>query len=283
MITFFNYSTRKRAINVIKWAAVILLLFWTLLPIYWIFVTSLKTRIDIFTIPPKTIFTPTLDAYRELLRPTGSLSILDNMRNSIVVALITTILVILIGSLAAYSLSRYRFTSRSTFMYGILGSRLLPPITAIVPLFLMMNSLKLVDTVWGLILIYTALDLPFAIWMLKSYFDSISIELEEAALIDGSSRLGALRYVTVPLAAPGMAATAIFAFVLAWNEFMFAFIFTSVRSQTMPVVISKTVGEMQTYWGRMAAEAVLVMLPVLFFTFFLQRHMVKGLSAGALK
>jgi multiple sugar transport system permease protein len=146
-----------------------------------------------------------------------------------------------------------------------------------------MRDLRLLDTPWSLIIIYSALMIPFATWMMKSFFDSIPIDLEEAAMIDGTTKVGALRHVTIPLAAPGLAATAIFVYVLSWNEFMFAFMFTSVKSQTIPVVLSLTLGEMQIYWQRMAAEATIIILPVLIFSYFLQRHMVKGLTAGALK
>ncbi len=266
-----------------KIIAVTLLLSWSLMPILWIILTSLKTRVDIFTSPPKFIFQPNLDAYKEILSFGVSLSIIDNIKNSLIIALSTTLMVLILSAIAAYAFSRYTFPARRTLLFVILGTRLLPPITALVPLFLMMRDLRLLDRPLSLIIIYTALMIPFATWMMKSFFDGIPVELEEAALIDGTSKLGALRHVTIPLAAPGLAATAIFIFVLAWNEFMFAFMFTSVKSQTVPVVLSLTLGEMEIYWQRMAAEATILILPVLFFSYFLQRHMVKGLTAGALK
>jgi len=269
--------------QILKGGLVALLLAWSLLPIVWIVLTSFKKRVDIFAYPPKILFRPNVDAYRDSLSVGHSFSVLPNVKNSVVVALGTTLSVLILASLAGYAFSRYVFPGRRTLLYATLASRLLPPITAVIPLFLMMSSIGLIDTYQVLILIYTAFNVPFATWMMKTFFDGVPRELEEAAMIDGASRLGALRRVTLPLAGPGFGATAMFVFVSAWNEFMFAFIFTSVRARTMPVVISETLGEMQIYWQQMATQATIVILPVLLFSFFLQRHMVKGLTAGALK
>ncbi len=274
---------RRFSGQMLKGVLVVLLLIWSLLPIVWIVLTSLKKRVDIFASPPKLLFSPSLDAYRDVLSMGHSSSILPNLKNSTVVALGTSLFVLVLASLAGFAFSRYVFPGRRPLLYTVLASRLLPPITAVIPVFLMMSSIKLTDTSWSLILIYTAFNVPLGIWMMKTFFDTVPLDLEEAAMIDGTSRLGALWRVTLPLAGPGFAATAIFVFVSAWNEFMFAFIFTTVRAVTMPVVISQTLGEMQIYWQQMATEATIVILPVLLFSFFLQQHMVRGLTAGALK
>jgi multiple sugar transport system permease protein len=165
----------------------------------------------------------------------------------------------------------------------ILWTRTLPPIVAIIPLFLWFSKIGLVDTHFGLVLIYTALNLPFATWMLKSYFDSVPKELEEAAIIDGCSRLDAFRRITIRLAAPGMAATAIFVAVLAWNEFLFALIFSSVKAKTMPIVVVESIVEYKLYWADMAALGTIVMLPILIFSFFIYKHLVSGLTFGSIK
>ena len=259
-----------------------LLLVFSLAPIIWIFLTSLKNRIDIFSYPPKFFFHPDPSAYFRFLIP-GNESILDKLFNTGIIAFGGTLLTLLTSCLAAYAFSRYQFKGRKFLLYLVLASRLLPPITAVIPLFMMMNSLNLIDTHVSLIVIYCALNLPFAIWMMKSYFDGIPVELELSAQIDGCSKLKALRYVTLPLAAPGMVATAIFVFVLCWNEYMFAFIFTSVNAKTVPVRIAETLGELQIYWQDMATLAMIVILPALIFSFYMQKHMVKGLTTGALK
>jgi multiple sugar transport system permease protein len=261
---------------------VVLLLVVTLLPIVWIFMTSLKTRAEIFAYPPVFVFEPDFAAFRKFLTP-GRDSILKELQNSLIIAFGATGLTLLTSSLAAYSFSRFRFAGRWPLFSLMLASRLLPPITAVIPLFLLMNRLSLVDTHLGLVIIYAALQIPFATWMMKSFFDGIPRDLEMAALIDGCSRLSALRYITIPLAAPGMVATAIFVYVLSWNEFMFAFIFSSVNSKTLPVRLAETLGELQIYWQDMAALAVIIMVPALMFSYYMQKHLVKGLTAGSLK
>jgi multiple sugar transport system permease protein len=195
----------------------------------------------------------------------------------------TSILTLLLGSLAGFAFSRHTFSGENILAFLILWTRTLPPIVAIIPLFLWFSKIGLVDTHLGLVLIYTALNLPFAIWMLKSYFDSVPKELEEAAIIDGCSRLAAFRRITIRLAAPGMAATAIFVAVLAWNEFLFALIFSSVNAKTMPIVVVESIVEYKLYWADMAALGTIVMFPILVFSFFIYKHLVSGLTFGSIK
>jgi multiple sugar transport system permease protein len=268
--------------NSLKYILLIILAIFALFPIVWIMSTSLKTRADIFASTPMLFTTPSIDAYVKFLTP-GPNSVYRFLFNSILVSMGTVGAALTLASLAAYSFSRYRFAGRNQMLYVILGTRLLPPITAVIPLYLLMRSLSLIDTPLVLIIIYTALNVPFATWMMKSFFDTIPRELEEAAQIDGCSALRALWHVTIPLAAPGFVATSIFLFVLAWNEFMFAFIFTNVRARTVPVVVAETMGEMQIFWQDMASLATILIIPALIFALFAQRYMVKGLTAGSLK
>ncbi len=254
----------------------------SLLPIAWLALTSLKQRSDIFAFPPKLFFDVNFDSYLKFLS-FGSESILPFLRNSIIIALFATLLTTLVGSLAAYAFSRLKFKGRTSLLMTVLATRLLPPITAVIPLFLLMRDLKLLDTHLGLVIIYGAINVPFAIWILKSFFDTIPRELEESARVDGCTSLGALRHITLPLALPGLAATATFIFILAWNEFTFAFIFSSLNAKTMPVIIAETLGEMQIYWQDMSALAMLIALPGLLFAGFMQRYLVTGLTAGAIK
>lgn len=264
------------------WLLVALLLVWSLLPIVWNILTSLKGRSDIFASPPRLLFEPDLSAYAKFLGG-GSNAIWPRFGNSVVVSAGTTVAVIVLASLAAYALSRFRFRGRRAILIGMLATRLLPPITAAVPLFLLANSYGLVDTQAALILIYTGLNLPFAAWMLKGFFDAVPAELEQAAQIDGCTALQSLRHVTLPLAAPGLGAAAIFVFVLAWNEFMFAFLFTSVNARTLPLLIAEGRGDDQIYWQDIATLASILMVPILLFSLAMQRHIVRGLTAGALK
>jgi len=255
---------------------------WSLVPILWLGLTSLKQRADIFAFPPKLFFDVNFDSYQKFLS-FGSESILPFLKNSIVIALFATLLTTLVGSLAAYAFSRLRFKGRTSLLMAVLATRLLPPITAVIPLFLLMRDLRLLDTHLGLVIVYAAINVPFAIWILKSFFDTIPRELEESARVDGCTAMGALRHITLPLALPGLAATATFIFILAWNEFTFAFIFSSLNAKTMPVIIAETLGEMQIYWQDMSALAMLIALPGLLFAGFMQRYLVTGLTAGAIK
>lgn len=255
---------------------------WSLLPIVWLALTSLKQRADIFAFPPKLFFDINFDSYQKFLS-FGSASILPFLKNSIIIALFATLLTTLVGSLAAYAFSRLKFKGRTSLLMAVLATRLLPPITAVIPLFLLMRDLRLLDTHLGLVIVYAAINVPFAIWILKSFFDTIPRELEESARVDGCTTMDALRHITLPLALPGLAATATFIFILAWNEFTFAFIFSSINAKTMPVVIAETLGEMQIYWQDMSALAMLIALPGLLFAGFMQRYLVTGLTAGAIK
>lgn len=260
-----------------------LLTAWSLLPVFWNVLTSVKTRIDIFAYPPKFFVVPDFSAYGRALAFQGGQSIWPNMINSIVVAVFTTIVTLILASLAAYAFSRFKFRGRSTLLYLMLATRLLPPMVTIIPLFLLMSRLNLIDTHLVLIIIYSALNIPFATWLTKAFFDTIPRELEEAGLIDGCSWLQALWRITLPLAAPGLAAAAIFIFVLSWNEFTFAFMFTSVKARTLPLLIAQARGDDQIYWQDMAAQATLLIALPLLVALVMQRRLVRGLTAGALK
>lgn len=263
-------------------ALITLLLAWSLLPIFWDLLSSVKSRTDIFANPPVLFFDPDFSSYSKFLG-SGSAAIWPQLINSLVVSLFTTLTVLLFGSLAAYSLSRYRFKGKRFVLFSMLAMRLLPPVTAAVPLFLLANTLHLVDTQLVLIMIYAGINLPFAVWMLKSFFDGVPAELEQAAQIDGATPLQALRHITLPLAAPGLGSTAIFVMVLAWNEFMFAFLFTSVNARTLPLLIAEGRGDDQIYWQDIATLSSILIIPVLLFSLLMQRHLVRGLSTGALK
>lgn len=267
---------------VIKWLLLAVLLAYTLTPVLWMFGTSFKGRAQILSSTPVLFFRPDLSAYRHFLS-LGKNSIVHNLINSLVISLATTVATVFLSSLAAYGFSRYQFPGKRPLLLLMLATRLLPPITAVVPLFLLMNRWGLIDTRRGLVLIYTGLSIPLATWMMKAFIDGIPIEFEEAALIDGASRLRVLWQITFPLAAPGVAAASIFTFALAWNDFLFAFIFTSVNARTMPVLLSQTVGELDIFWQNLATLATIVIVPPVVLSLLGQKNLVKGLTGGALK
>ena len=261
---------------------VIILLVFSLLPIIWIILTSIKSEQQIFSIPPKIFVIPDFSIYKIFLGM-GSNSAIPFIWNSLFIATVTTFLTVVLSSLAAYAFSRYHFKWANQLLVVMLATRLLPPVTAVVPLYLMFRYLHLLDTKFVLIIIYTAVEIPFATWLMKAFFDGIPKELEEAAALDGCNALQIIYNITMPLASPGIAATSIFVFILAWNEFMFAFMFTSVYVRTIPVRLAETMGEMQVYWQEMATLATVIMLPALVIGFFMQKYLVRAITAGAVK
>lgn len=262
--------------------AMMALLAFSLFPIVWIMLTSVKNETAIFSIPPKVFVSPDFSSYEKFLS-LGNESALLFIWNSAFIAVVTTFLTLLVSSLAAYAFSRYRFRASNYLLFFMLATRLLPPVTAVVPLYLLFRYLQILDTRFILILIYTALNIPFGTWLMKAFFDGIPKELEEAAALDGCGALRTLARVTFPLASSGIAATSIFVFLLAWNEFMFAFMLTNVHARTIPVRLAETMGEMQVFWQDMSTLATLIMLPALLVGFFMQRYLIRALTAGAVK
>lgn len=255
-----------------------------LVPVYWLAGIALKREVDQFAVPPVWFaFTPTLAHYREIFfaRPFATY-----LWNSTVVAAVSTLLALALGTPAAYALARFRFPYRleERLSFWILSTRMFPTIVSVVPLFLLMHRLELLNSRAALILIYTSFNLPLVVWMMRGFLAEVPPELEEAAMVDGHSRLGALLRVVLPLAAPGLAATAVFCLIFAWNEFLFALVLTQTdASMTLPVGIAGQVTQYEIKWGAMSAAGVLAMVPVLAFACLAQRYLVRGLSLGAVK
>jgi len=215
------------------------LVIWSVFPIYWNLITSIKERADIFSSTPTFLFKPTFTYWQKALTP-GSNSVYQFTFNSIIVALGTTVLTLLVATMAAFAFSRYKFKFRGTLLLIILATRFTPPNSVhSYRLFLLVNSLRLLDTKLILVLIISTLNIPFSIWLLKTFFDSIPSELYEVSLVDGCTVLQSIRHIILPLVAPGLATAATFVFVQAWNEFTFAFVFTSTQARTLPVVIAQ--------------------------------------------
>jgi multiple sugar transport system permease protein len=252
----------------------------TLFPVVWMTLLSLKTPVAALRIPPELIFQPTLDAYRAAWAKSGFAAALVN---SVVISLLSLAIGMTCALLAAYAISRFRFRGARTILLAMLATRIFPPVALIIPLYLNLRAIGGHDTHWGLAMAYVALNIPLATWMLKGYFDAIPQELEECAMVDGASRFTAVRKITLPLMAPGLAATAIFAFVIAWNDFLFALILTSRNARTLPVVIAEFVGDTGVDWPEVMAASVTALAPILAATFVLQRHIAAGLTAGAVK
>ena len=213
----------------------------------------------------------------------GSSSVYKYLINSLIISLGSTFLTLIIAIMAAYSLSKKRFPYKGALWILILATRLLPPISTIVPLFLIASKFKLVDTYFLLICINVALNLPFSIWLLKSFFDSIPMEVQEASIVDGCTGFQSVWHIILPLAAPGIATAATFIFIQAWNEFTFAFIFSSSQVRTLPVLIAQARGDDIFLWQDMAARTTIQMIPALLLGLYLQKHLVGGLTTGSIK
>ena len=255
-----------------------------LAPVHWLVTIALKTEIDQFAAPPKWIaFSPTLEHFQAVF---AARSMESAMWNSIIAAFGSTLLAFAAGVPAAYALNSLKLPAGWADRIGfwILSNRLLPPIVTIVPLFLMLRDLRLLNSIWALVVVYTTFHLPFVVWMMRGFLAEVPKEVEEAARLDGASTFRILTGIVLPLVRPGLAATAAFCVIAAWNEFLFALILTQTgASSTLPVGIASRVTQYEIKWGVMAAAGVLAMLPVLVFAGLTQRYLVRGLSLGAVK
>jgi multiple sugar transport system permease protein len=261
---------------------VVLVVVWAfyLFPLAWLVMMSLKNEVDIFSPTPTFIFMPTLQHYAaDVINP----KFLTAARNSLIVTLFSSLLSMGLGSLAAYSLARFRFRFSTSLAVGLILARMIPPLVFVVPIFLLFNALALRNTLPGLIIIYTAFNIPFVVWLMRSFFEEVPVELEHAVLIDGGSRLQAFWYVTMPLAAPGLAATAVFCAIVAWGEFLFALILTGPDTGTLPIHLASFITDRTIEWGGVTSTGVLVILPLVFFGVLVQRHLIRGLTLGAMK
>jgi multiple sugar transport system permease protein len=277
---------RRRRLSLLRSAALHLTLSVTMalliVPFVWLLSTSLKVPEDVFTktpslIPPR----PTLAAFVYVLTET---LVPRYFLNSLAVASATAVLGTAITSLAAYALSRFQFRGKVAYMTMLLATQMFPAALFLAPMYIVLRSYGLINSLWGLIVAYSTFVIPFCTWMLKGYFDGIPSDLEEAAMVDGASRLSALRQIVLPLAAPGLATAILFAFLLGWQEFMFAIAFIQSDDwRTLPVgiaLMNSVYGVSYTY---LMAAAVIVTIPVVVLFAFLQRYLIRGLTAGAVK
>jgi len=260
-------------------AAVAVVLVW-LFPLLWMVLTSLKTRPDIFSRVPLFSFVPTLDNYLAVLSRS---EFTEGLVNSIKTASLTTLIAVMAGTLAAYPLARLRFAGRDPLLFWVLSLRMLPAVAIVVPFYLILYRLGLLDTLAGLVMAYLSFSLPFAAWMLVGFVRDLPKELDDAAFIDGCNHWQLLWRVHVPLLRPALAVVAIFTFVFAWNELVLALMLTEVDAKTVPVAIIGMVQPDNIPWGEIAAGSILTLLPMMIVVFALQRHIVRGLTLGAVR
>jgi multiple sugar transport system permease protein len=272
--------TRRGLRQAVLILAVVLFLF----PIYYMVTSSFKTRLELFAQPPTWIpLNPSISGYQDLFvnRQFGR-----SLLNSLIIVSISVTLSLVIGTLAAYSLARFKLPWKfnAILAFWILSTRMLPPIVTIIPVFQIINALHLVNTYTGLILVYVTFSLPFAVWMMRSFIVEIPTELEDAAMVDGASRLQAMWRVTFPLIRPGLVATAIFIVIDTYNEFLFALILTSTPAvMTMSVATASLIGKINIQWEAMNSAGTVAIIPIIIFAVLLQRHLVRGLTLGAVK
>ena len=273
-------SARRIRTVVLVVVAALLLAVWAF-PVLWALLTSFKTERDVLAYPPTIIFEPTLRNYRDVLF--GSASILPNLISSTIVAGASTILTLFFAIPAAYALARLEFPGKRASGFYVLATQMLPPVGLIIPYYLMLQKVGGLDTYAGLIVIYLTFSLPFAIWLMVSYFEDIPREMEEAALLDRAGRMRAFWHVILPQVRGGIAVTTIFVFLNAWNEFLFAVVLGGNRVRPVTVAMFNFISVEQTLWAKLAAGAMLAMAPVIVLGLLAQRHIVKGLTVGAVK
>lgn len=274
------------SVKIIKGGAsyfmIIILVSIMLFPLVWLYLSSIKQEVDMYSVPPVWISkSPTTENYVEVLKDN---SFRKYFWNSLIVALSSTAITLLIGCPAAYAFAKYLWRGASIIFFFVLASRMFPPIVFVIPYFLMMRYLGFINTRLGLAIVYLSLQLPLAIWLLEAFFRDIPRELEDAGKVDGLSRFGVFLKIALPLSVPGLAVVTIFSFLLAWNEFLYALILTrTAAATTIPVGVAGWVSIFRIFWGKMSAAAGLYALPTLIFTFLVQKGMLKGLMRGGLK
>jgi multiple sugar transport system permease protein len=259
--------------------AIALVLFVLLLPFLWLLQMSFKSNDLILQFPPPLIFKPTLENYTSLWQSAFSASFV----NSLLSASFSTGFALLLGVPAAYALSKWAGRGRQALSFAILVTRMAPPIAFTIPFFLFYRWIGLLDTIIGLVLVYSSFNLPLVIWMMQPFFETVPVSLEEAALVDGAPIRTVFLRIALPMVAPGIAATAILSFLYAWNDFFFALILTRTNARTAPVAVVNFMNYEGWEWGKIAAGGSLVMAPVLIFSLAVRRYLVSGLTAGAVK
>jgi len=288
-------ALRNRGLTITAYVILLIWAVFTLLPIYWITITSIKSAKAVQGARPTFIpfvdFEPTLAAFENILGTGGGYGVsgLGNlfflMRNSFVAAFGSALIAVILGSMAAYALTRFRFRrwKNNDIAFWIVAQRMFPPVALIVPFYILFNQLNMLDRLPTLVIVYTAGNLPLVVWLLRDYFAALPIEIEEAAMVDGASRLQAFFRIALPLAMPGIVVAFLFAFVFAWNDFLFALVLVFDKAKTLPLQLAGNVSVQGTRYWDIAAQGLIVMLPPLLIALFLGRYLIRGLTMGAVK
>ena len=258
----------------------IALFIWSVFPIFWMISTAFKHKSDIFSVPPKFIFLPTLENFFHIFTQSP---ILHYLTNTVIVSVFTTFFSVSLGVFAAYAFARFKFRGSDDIAFYILSIRMFPPIAAAIPIFLIMKNLNLLDTKISLIIAYTTFNLPFVVWMLKDFIAGIPRELEEAAMLDGKSRIGAFLSVTFPVLLPSIASVSILCLIFSWNEFLYALVLAQREAKTLALGLTEFMTWVEIGWENIFASATILVGPVILFSFLAQRYLVRGLSMGAVR
>jgi multiple sugar transport system permease protein len=317
-----NYSTRvdkvgtrPRVTGAIRATLAVIVAVIVLIPVIWMGMTAFKSRPDAVSVPPRVFFSPTLEGFVSLLTDRRQLTNAEmgeyqsrtdlgwmdqvaltrgqviigqsafprQLLNSLIIASVSTVLSVVFAVLAAYAFSRFEVPGKDDLLFFILSQRMLPPVVVTVPIFLMYRELGLYDTHFGMILLYTSFNLSFAVWLLKGFIDEIPKEYEEAALVDGYTRLQALRKIVLPQAVTGIAATTVFSFIFSWNEYAFALMLTQDAARTAPPSIPLVLGTGGIEWAAIAAGSLAFLIPAVVLTFALRKHLLRGVTFGAIR
>lgn len=269
-------STKRYFLNIVT----ILLVLLTLVPILWLLQTALKPQIFALEMPPRLIFLPTFTNFELVFK---HYDFLKSYLNSVIIGLSTTVISIVLGTACGYGLARARFRASKVMGIWIILIRMAPPVGFALPLYIMMRAMHLIDTYIGLVLLYLTATLPFFSWLMSGFFKTVPRELEEAAQIDGCTRVRTLFSVGIPLVVPGMVTCAIFSFIMSWNEFLYALIIAGRHTRTAPVILQGFVNFKGIQWGELSAASLLVTIPVIVFSLLVQRGLIRGLMGGAIK
>ncbi len=270
---------KKRLVNAIQVALILVATFFMLVPILWIFMAAFKNHIDVFQL--KLFFRPTLENFVAVFELPYDLG--NKLLNSTIVAFVTVVFAIPIATMAAYSFSRFRLKGETAMLVTILATQFVPAVVIILPFFVMFRNIGLLDTRLGLILVNLAIVMPFAIWMIKGFIDGIPLDTEEAAMVDGSSRLQVIRNIVLPMAAPGLLTAGIFCFIIAWNEFLFALILTNKYAVTLPIGLALFKAEEGDLWNLLSAAGIIIMVPMFVLALIIRKYFVQGMTMGAVR
>ena len=270
---------KKRLMNALQVTLILIAIFIMLVPILWIFLAAFKNHIDVFQL--KLLFTPTLENFKSVFAPPYYLG--RKLVNSTSVALITVLIAIPAATTAAYAFSRFRMVGETAMLVTVLATQFLPAVVIILPFFVMFRDLGLLDTRLGLIIVNLAIVMPFAIWMIKGFIDGIPIDTEEAAMVDGSSRIQVIRNIVLPMAAPGLLTAGIFCFIISWNEFLFALILTNKDSVTLPIGLALFKAEEGDLWNLLSAAGIIIMVPMFILALIIRNYFVQGMTMGAVR